>query len=130
MALEVYNILEDNTNEAIVIHNLATTLLHLGKDMDALTYYQKSLEIMQRNEDRLSQGLSYGQMGNVYLSLYNFSKSIHYLNRSLSIFKDVGQYFNQGMVILFIIEPLIETGQFKEVEDFIIEAENILNEYC
>ena len=47
-ALEVYKYLEDTANEAIVLHNLATTLLHTGEDMDALTYYQQRFQELSK----------------------------------------------------------------------------------
>ena len=129
LALQVYSHLDRPLTEASIMHNLGIPLLNLGKLEAALNYFKKSLEITQKYEDRPKQASSYAQIGNLYLTISNYTESIFYLNRSLAIFKDLGHSYNVGLSIIFITEAYIETGQIEKATELIKEAENILDEY-
>mgnify|MGYP006105524529 FL=1 len=108
---------------------MATSFKNLGDQKEALSYFQKSLDIKKEYGDRLLQASSYGQIGNVQLEIGNYSEAINYLKRSLAIYRDFGHYFNEGLATLIVIEAYIEIGQFDDAKNLIDQAESILEEY-
>ena len=129
MALEVYSQLEVPLSEATTIHNLAISYRNLVEHKEALKYYQKSLDIKKKYEDRLLQASSYAQIGNIHLIEGEYSTSISNLKQSLAIYRDFGHTFNEGRVMLIITEAYLKVGELDIAQNLINDADNLLSEY-
>jgi tetratricopeptide (TPR) repeat protein len=90
-AQQVYEtLLEQATEEkfkAIIYHQLALFKQDLGKYPEAITYYDKSIKIEEKQIPRDDQNLamSYNNMGNVYYSMGDYSKALSTHEKALAI---------------------------------------------
>jgi len=90
-AQQVYDILLNRTNSnherAILHHQLGQTYQDQGKYCEALIFYERSLEFMQKklrpNHPHLAA--SYHDIGNVYQNMREYSKAISFYKKALEI---------------------------------------------
>jgi tetratricopeptide (TPR) repeat protein len=90
-AEEIYeNLLEQATEEsekAPIYHQIGWANDILGKYKGATTFYEKSLEILQRSLplNHPDLAMSYNNIGNVYFNMGEYSKALSYNEKTLAI---------------------------------------------
>ncbi|CAF3745036.1 unnamed protein product, partial [Rotaria socialis] len=94
-AEELYNELlknaSDGSERAHIYHMLGMMNYHLGEYQQAVTFYEKSLEIYRKKlpEDDASLAPTYGNIGGVYDNMGEYSKALEYYGKSLKIRENV-----------------------------------------
>ena len=73
-----------------VYHYLAYTYQFLSKNAKALSYYEKSLQILQATKDRKKEGVSLNNIGSVYRAWGKYDQALEYYDKSLKIAEDIG----------------------------------------
>jgi tetratricopeptide (TPR) repeat protein len=90
-AEEVYQILLEQATEesekAPIYHQIGWTNRQLGKYKEAITFYQKSLEIYKQTlpPNHPTLAIPYGSIGLMYYSMGGYSKALSYYEKSLEI---------------------------------------------
>ncbi|OFY96316.1 MAG: hypothetical protein A3K10_16365 [Bacteroidetes bacterium RIFCSPLOWO2_12_FULL_31_6] len=62
----------------------------------AMEYYTKSLKLREESNDKIGVGISYNNMGGVYLKLGDREKAKFYITKALSIYQKMGSPVNIG----------------------------------
>ncbi|CAF4713474.1 unnamed protein product, partial [Rotaria socialis] len=92
-AEELYNELLENastdSDRAFIYHQLGYLKDDQGEYQQAVTFYEKSLEIKRKTlpEDDVSLAPTYGNIGLVYDNMGEYSKALEYYEKSHKIFE-------------------------------------------
>ncbi|CAF1430855.1 unnamed protein product [Adineta steineri] len=88
-AEEIYQVLLDQTkddeNKAPLYHQLGVLKRSQGKYQEALTFYEKSLTIKQKNHSDLAP--SYNNIGEVHRNMGNYPEALSYYEKAIEIWQ-------------------------------------------
>jgi tetratricopeptide (TPR) repeat protein len=90
-AQQVYEILLEHKTEenakAPIYHQLGCIKVDLGEYQEAITFYEKSLEINKKTlpSNHPSLAMSYGNIGNVYKNMGDYSKALSSYEKALAM---------------------------------------------
>ncbi|CAF3818168.1 unnamed protein product [Adineta steineri] len=85
----LFNLSTDNTEKALLYHQLGLIKRNQGDYNEALLSYEKALEIYQKflPEDHPDLATSFNNIGQVYKNMGEYSKALSFYEKSLDIFQ-------------------------------------------
>jgi PAS domain S-box-containing protein len=113
-AWNIYHKIPATEGELTVLVRIGALNKNLGNYTNALTYFQKGLEIAQQTKNLVFQGQFLDLMGLTYQQMKNYNKAmLHYLE-ALSIFRRIGENLSELNVQNNIGSLMMVQGQYNE----------------
>ncbi|XP_057661138.1 G-protein-signaling modulator 2 isoform X4 [Diorhabda carinulata] len=148
--LELSRELEDKLSEGRALYNLGNVYhakgKHIGrvgnKDpgdfpedvksclLQAVTYYEENLALMQDLGDVAAQGRACGNLGNTFYLLGDFAQAIHYHEERLSIARQFGDKAAERRAHSNLGNSHIFMGQFEEAAHHYKRTLSLAQELC
>lgn len=111
--------------EATLLCSLGNAHYFLGKDIQALDYYQQHLTVTQKLGDRAAEGRALGNLGNINNKLREFTQAIEHLQKSLVIMREIEDSHGEGLALCGLGTTQANLEQFAESQDNLQSALNI-----
>lgn len=102
--------------------NLALLHIDRGDIEEAKTHLEKSLTLSQQIGHRYHEGLTYHYYSRFYLSLQEWRMALDYANRSMTIFKEVGDQDNLVDVYVNLGQAWLELGNLGHAQNWCEQA--------
>lgn len=120
----------EGSQAARIYIELGSVYNTLGKQQEALTYYQQALVIGREVGDRRGEGVMLNNLGLVYKALGKQQEALSYFEQALVIGREVGDrggegtalwnvgalYFDQGHYDVALASWLLARGIFEEIQ--------------
>jgi CHAT domain-containing protein/Tfp pilus assembly protein PilF len=85
-------------DEALKLNQQGLEAHRNGRYQEALSYYQKSLNIFKEFNNQQNMAVVMSNIGLAYFSLHQYEKALPYFEESLKISKDLGNLGNQQLI--------------------------------
>ena len=112
--------LGDPKGEAAALGNLGSVYASWGQLNKAAEYYEKSLEIKRRIEDRTEEGRTLMNLARIYAYKMVFDQALRNAKLALSVWAGIGLPTNQPKDLVGSI--LLDRGELSAAEKYIREA--------
>ena len=86
-----------------------------------------AIELLKKIENNRYLGIAYGYLNQTYLTMGDYTKSIEFGKKGLSIFRKEEIINNTAVMLIFLAETYFRTGMYQEMHKCILEAEEILS---
>lgn len=83
-----------------------------GKSLDAIQEFKKALALYDGTQDLSNKAIAFENLGSAYYELKNYTKSIEFYSRALSIFKEINSEFDQAYERMKLSMPEAKIGDF------------------
>ena len=128
-ALDIYIKYDSRKEIAAVLHNMGTALNNLGKQVEALDCFNRSLVIKTEFEDQRVLASGYNQTANVYYTIGDYSLAIENAKRSLGYYKSLGNMQYGAVCMIVLADSFAQIGMFSESVKHLEPAQEILEEF-
>jgi len=121
--------LQNNHEEAKLLHNMAGCYSGLGENERALDILERSQNIYIKIEEMDALGNSYAEMGSAYKNMQQYDNSLNYYEKAKRIYKSEKMRFKVAMVLTSQSDIYNELGQFDNTMLVLDEAKLIAEEF-
>jgi len=121
--------LQNNHEEAKLLHNMAGCYSGLGENERALDILERSQNIYIKIEEMDALGNSYAEMGSAYKNMQQYDNSLNYFEKAKRIYKSEKMRFKVAMVLTSQSDIYNELEQFDNTMLVLDEAKLIAEEF-
>lgn len=125
-AHDVFTERKDLEKLAKVNSFFAFTYAQLNDPQRAIKYYKITLGFYQKKNDKAGIIKSLNNLGNAYFTISKYDSSQYYFEKSQVIFKDYDNPILKAFVMSNLGKLFFSKKQFKQSENYLLEAKNIL----
>jgi len=120
-----YRILRDRRNAIEMNNNIGLTLQYQGKFKEALAYYARYLDYMQRTGNKPKIASTFGNIGTVYSNLGDAKKALSYFVKDLHIAAAIGYKYEMGSALSNIGICYAMQGKLRKALGYFVQARDI-----
>lgn len=125
-SLTILLVKTQNPNEKVnILNELSVELLAENRPNDALTKAQQGLAIAQQVNYQAGMGTSLINVGNAYLELAEFSKTIDYYNQSYELYQTSGNQEGEAEAVRKIGNAYFYLGEYDKALSYYLDSEKI-----
>ena len=114
--------------KASISFNVASVLNVLGRQQEALKYYEQALQIRREIGDRGQEGVVLNNLGNVYYDLRQKQEALRYYEQALQIHRDLKNRKEEGTTLTNLGSMYNVLGQKQEALHYYEQALRIRRE--
>ena len=113
---------------AIAQSNMAANYVAVGRLQEALALYLEALDYFEAEKYDFEAGEQYAHLGELYMKLGAYAKSLHYLKRSMEMGDKTGESTMQITAGRHLGALFLETGRTTEALDYLGAALKLADE--
>lgn len=125
LALAGEKALHSITGQAINYANLGSIFETRGKTDSAWTYYQKAMELNQKNNNSLGIALCHIYFGNLHAKTHQYDKALEEYNAAYGIMKESKDEWHTLNTLTSLADIYIEKGNNAQATKYLEEAKNM-----
>ncbi|WP_176223703.1 tetratricopeptide repeat-containing sensor histidine kinase [Marivirga sericea] len=122
MALKLSNQMNDLNGVANAYRILGSVYAQNDNYYQSMEFFLSALDIFEEKEDALGIGNVYTSMGHYYKRLGLIEKQIFYHQKSLEIFRSLGNQARIGIATHNLSESYLDFEKYKECEELALES--------
>jgi len=122
-AMDKYRKIGDRRGEAAALNNLAIfNSVYQSEFYSAVKLYKQSYQLSHEIGDRSGEGHTAGNIGSLYLDLYNYGEARKYLSKGLEISREVENYWGVGYTLVFLGYCDLYQGDYDQAKNYFEQA--------
>ena len=99
VALQMFRILEDEANEALVLLDIGRVYSSLGEQREALESYKQALPLWQKGNDASGEATTLNNIGLMYSGLGDRQNALVYYDRALPLYRALKDAFGEATTL-------------------------------